>query len=708
MLALVAIFSFSLQAAQAAALQERSETSENPIRRIVTLLQNMQSEVEADAKRDEEMNANFACYCKKNDGELSESTASLRAQIPEIEADIEASVSLKAQLDQELVDHKEDRKKAQATIESATAQREKEAKEFAATSGELKANIASCTGAVDALSKGMSGAFLQSDEANSLRKLVLQRSFDRYSEGVLTEFLSTSSQYAPVSGEVIGILSQLNDDMKKELADATKAENTAIAQFEGLVSAKEKEIAAAGAAIEDKTERAGNTAVKIVNLKNDLEDVKDSLGADERFLMELKENCKSKGGEFEERKAARAEELIAISETIKVLNDDDALDLFKKTLASPSLLQVSTRARDIRERALSALQATHGSQPQLNFIALALKGKKQGFEKVIKMIDGMVTTLEQEQKDDDTHRDWCGQEFDSADDKEKATQRRIDSLEAQISENEEGIATLTSELETLNTGIKDLDAAVAEATSARKEENKDFVQTQAQNNAALQLLQIAKNRLNKLYNPKLYVPPPTRELTEEERLYVASGGVLETPAPAGGIAGTGVQVPVFTQVKAGDAPPPPPETAEAYSKKDSSGPIALIDRLARDLEKDMQQAANDEKSSQKDYEKLMSDSALKRSADSKSITEKEGQKADLEADLMGAKDSSKQRKADLLATRQYIAQLHGSCDFLLQNYNLRKDARASEVDSLKKAKAVLSGADYSLVQTRKYEFLRKA
>jgi len=395
--------------------------------------------------------------------------------------------------------------------------------------------------------------------------------------------------------------------------------------------------------------------------------------------------------------------MLAISDTIKILNNDDALDLFKKTLASPSLLQVS-RSRDIRERALAALQAK-GGQPQLNFIALALRGKKQGFEKVIKMIDNMVVTLQTEQKDDDSHRDWCGKEFDSADDKEKATQRRINGLESQVAENEEAIATLTNDLEALNAGIKELDTMVSDATSQRKEENKVFVQTQAESNAAAQLLDAARNRLNKLYNPKLYKAPPTRELTEEERLYVASGGVLETPAPAGGIANTGVTVPVFSQVSARDAPPPPPETAEAYSKKDSSGPIALIDRLKRDLEKDMQQNANDEQSSQKDYEKFMADSALKRASDSKTITEKEAQKADLEADLMGAKDLTKQKKAELLATREYIAQLHGSCDFLLQNYDLRKNARASEMDALKNAKAVLSGADYSLLQTTKSGFL---
>merc|ERR1719235_889564 len=154
------------------------------------------------------------------------------------------------------------------------AQREKEAAEFASESTEDKANIAACKKAIDAIVKGMAGSFLQSDAASALRNLVMNReSLDRYSRRTLTEFLSTSSQagYAPASGEIVGILKQLLENMEKELGDITKDEDEAIAEFESLVAAKEKEIAAATEAIEMKTEKNGEMAVKIVNLKNDLE-----------------------------------------------------------------------------------------------------------------------------------------------------------------------------------------------------------------------------------------------------------------------------------------------------------------------------------------------------------------------------------------------------------------------------------------------------
>merc|ERR1719407_83975 len=597
-----------------------------------------------------------------------------------------------------------DREAAKKAIADATAQREKEAAEFASESTEDKANIAACKKAVDAIVKGMAGMFLQSDAASALRTLVLNReNLDRYSRRTLTEFLSTSSQagYAPASGEIVGILKQLLENMEKELGDITKDEDEAIAEFESLVAAKEKEIAAATEAIEMKLEKNGEMAVKIVNLKNDLEDAQESLGEDQKFLAELKKGCSTAGADYDSRVKGRAEELVAVQETIKILNDDDALDLFKKTLPSPALLQMRTE-RSVREEALTAMQDVLKRNPQqLGFIELALQGKKVSFDKVIKMIDDMVVLLGEEQKDDDAQKSWCQTEFESSEDKEVDLKHKLEGLTASIEEMTEGIKKLKEEIKALEDGIVALDKSVAEATETRKAEHEEFVTVAAQNNAAVQLLGVAENRLNKFYNPAAYKPPQRRELTEEERIYVNSGGVdprdaEEAAAAQTGIAGTGITV--FGQV----APPPPPATAEAYKKKDAGGPTALIKKLTNDLKMEMQANEMDEKNAQEDYEELMADSAEKRAGDSKTITEKEAQKAGLEGDLDQATKDHKGATGDLLALGEYIAQLHGSCDFLLENFDVRREARSNEIDAMQKAKAVLGGADYSFVQVSSF------
>merc|ERR1719281_1090946 len=126
------------------------------------------------------------------------------------------------------------------------------------------------------------------------------------------------------------------------------AEDAAIKAYEELMAAKKKEVEALSAAIEDKLVRVGELGVSIAQMKNDLEDTQEGLAEDTKFLADLKKNCALKEKEWEERCKTRSEELLALSETIKILNDDDALELFKKTLPSASLLQIQESASTVR------------------------------------------------------------------------------------------------------------------------------------------------------------------------------------------------------------------------------------------------------------------------------------------------------------------------------------------------------------------------
>merc|ERR1719333_1982725 len=112
----------------------------------------------------------------------------------------------------------------------------------------------------------------------------------------------------------------------------------------------------------------------------------------------------------------------------------------------------------------------------------------------------------------------------------------------------------------------------------------------------------------------------------------------------------------------------------------------------------MTEAETSEKDAQADYEEMMVASADKRKADATSVNEKSSAKAELEGSLEAHKDERMDATKELMATMKYIQQLHAECDWLVKYFDVRKEARAGEVDSLSKAKAVLSGADYSLLQ----------
>jgi septal ring factor EnvC (AmiA/AmiB activator) len=283
----------------------------------------------------------------------------------------------------------------------------------------------------------------------------------------------------------------------------------------------------------------------------------------------------------------------------------------------------------------------------------------------------------------------------------------ISDLETTITNEEEAINTLKDEIKALEKGIVALDKSVAEATEQRKEEHEDFTELMASDTAAKELLNFAKNRLNKFYNPKLYNPPPKRTLTEEERISLNMGGTMAPTEAPGGIAGSGVTVMAQVSLHQQDAPPPPPATAGAFRKKseESNSVIAMVDLLIGDLDKEMTEAQTAEKDAQAEYEKTMDDSAKKRAIDSKSLTDKQSAKANTESSLQANKEEKVSTGKELMAVHEYIQNLHSECDWLMKYYDVRKEARDAEIDNLKNAKAVLSGADFSLLQTQENGFL---
>uniref|UniRef100_A0A7S4SIH2 Uncharacterized protein n=1 Tax=Alexandrium monilatum TaxID=311494 RepID=A0A7S4SIH2_9DINO len=719
--ALFALLSLAaLHAAVAARARQNSEAQAlaNPIRKVVTMLQGMQKKVTEEGETERKLYEKFMCYCKSGGSDLQASISAAETKAPAVSSDIEASEGKLTQTKEGLKQAQVDRSAAKDAMKEATALREKEAAAFAAEKADYEANIGAIKSAVAALEKGMAGSFLQTETAQVLRQIVIKASMLETDRQELVSFLSGSagSSYVPQSGEITGILKEMGDTMSKGLAEATATEKAAIKTYEELIAAKTKETAALTASIESKTTQIGELGVQIVNMKSDLSDTQASLAEDTKFLAELKGSCDTKTAEWEERSKTRADELVALAETIKVLNDDDALELFKKTLpsTSASFVQVASSMSAERSRALGSLRRALGAarprdRASLDFIVLALSGKKAmskgGFDKVIKMIDGMVEALKKEQADDEHKKEYCAKQLDTSDDKKKALERAVSDEETAIEAAKDGLTTLTSEIAALEAGIAELDKSVAEATEQRKEEHTEFQELMASDSAAKELLIFAKNRLNKFYNPKLYVPPPKRELSREDRIVVNMGGTAPpTPAP-GGIAGTGVTVLAQVSSKAQlrkDAAAPPPETWGAYAKKsqETTGVIAMMDLLIKDLDKEMTEAETEEQNAQAEYEVLMKDSAEKRTSDSKSLTDKGAAKAGVEEDLEEHKASKRAAGTELMATLKYISSLHAECDWLLQYFDVRKEARAGEVESLKQAKAVLNGADYSLLQTR--------
>jgi len=674
----------------------------NPIRKIVTLLQNMQKEIEAEGAKEKELFEKFMCFCSGNSGDLTKKAADAKAAIEELGAKLKAEEAEKVQIGQELIDHKKDREAAGADIEEATMLRGKEADEFAAFKADSETNIAAMGKAIPALEKGMGGAsFMQLPGAAKLHHLIESYSkVDPSDRRDALAFLDMSSgDMGPSSGQIVGILKGMKDEMEADLKEAIASEDKAIAGFNDLKSSKETEIEAATEAIETKTARSGEIAVSVVQTKDALEDTTDELADVEKFAAQLETECATKEKEVAERAKMRAEEVKAISECISILNDDDALDVFKKARPSAfvqrelGFLQKSNTlaSKAQKAQALLSIAAKKANSAQLNALLFTLnsklkmsaKGKAQGLESVIKMIDDMVVLLGKDQAEDDKSKTFCENELEKAEDEEKAAKDKKAQVEASVAEMTDEIAALAEEIATLEQDIKDLDKTVAQATEQRKEEHADFQEMMQLNEAAVQLVGKAKNRLQKFYNPTLYKAPPKKEMSMEDKIMAA---------------GTFVQIRAHSKDEEDSdvAPPVAPDmpTGEYQKSEKSAGVIGLMDMMVKEIETDMKDAEYEEKTAQADYGKLMAESEETRAANSKGITTKNAAKATLEGKLEAEKGVLADTTEDISLIATTLSDLHAQCDFLLQNYDLRKEARTNEIESLKNAKAILSGANF--------------
>jgi chromosome segregation ATPase len=677
----------------------------NPIRKVVTMMQGMQAKITEEGKVKEKMFEEFMCYCKNGDESLEDSIGAAKDKIPQLESAIKEQTGSKAQLEADVKAATADRKEAEATLEKAKSLRDKEASEYDKESSESKANIKACGEAVVAIEKGDAGAFLQTHTGvmQRLQSLSVSMDMESVDRDMLANFLSGTA--APGTQEILGILKEMHSEMKKDLAEMTAAEDASIKDYESLTSAKKKELAALTKAIETKTVRIGELSVSLAETSNDLEDTSKQLETDEEMLATLDTHCKTKKEEWEVYQKLMADEQVALADTIKLLNDDDALDLFKKTLPSASsFMQVQVTAKSMKQQALAVLKAAHKRHgrrdPRLQFIEVALHGGKVGFEKMTAMIDDLMATLGKEQEDDNDKKGYCLSELDKYEDLKKGWAVDESDLEKAIDSGEESLKALKKDIAALTTSIKKLDKSVGEATKTRKEENKKATEDLAANGATKELLEMAKNRLNKFYNPKLYEAPPKRALSEEDQITVNFGGTLAPTAAPGGISGTGIEAASFVQVerhrhrahKAG------PDLKFKKDDQASSGVIAMIDILISDVDKDTTEIETEEKDSQKDYEEFMAEAKKKRSEDAKAITDKEGATAETQAEVEKNKLELKDKKKETVETDKFIMGLHAECDFLLKYYDTRKGLRADELESLDKAKAVLNGADYSFLQ----------
>jgi len=723
---------------------------QSPIKRVVALLGKMKAELEHEAKNEAEMYDKMVCWCETNSKEKNQAIKDADDKDKQLSAEIESRSARFGALETTISTLKKEIKDLTEALAKATEIREKEAGAFAGEEKSLTQALTNLKNAIIILSKhnsflqagstvvlgvktvlrdlavkhelladrdpsmrrsmGLQGAFIalqSSSERASVQESQgmnreLLKALDvkaaggddnfplKYAERLLAQTVKTVKpatvflqlekppSYSSGSGPVFGMLKQMQADFKSALAKSQEDEKKDIAAFEDLEKAKSAQIEASKEKLDDLEDEAADNTKALSDAKEDLEMNREQRSADVKFLTNLKKTCTNLNAQWEARSKTRSQELQAVSEAAAIISDDDNMDLMRNSV---QLLQVKAKAADTRrakaadvlsngfnsmfdgaDDLLSAWEGRHSNSAirsasdslrssRTQLAALAVTVRLDTFTKVKEAMDKLAAELKKQQSEEVDFKAKCVKDFNG---NEKAVFKKTDEkedLQAQIQELASLMKGLDKEIADNKKQVSDTQVQMKKASQNREAENKEFQSVVADQRATQDILKKALAKLTAFYKKS------------------------------------------FVQIE--EVQTPPAQFTD-YKKNSGSSPVmGMIEQIIEDSVRLEQESMAGEKQAQAEYVKFVKDSNALIKSLSEAVVEKTKAIADAKSKTADSKGDLQSAEGELESLSKVEEDLHNECDFVLKNFEIRQKARATELEAIQAAKAILSGAKSS-------------
>jgi len=679
----------------------------SPITRVVELLQGLATKIEQDGKAEEDLFDKYVCWATTVIESKKGTNAAAKDRIDALEAyiaDIEAG---KIEFTSERTDLEKLIDKLNKDIEASEAKREKEKKDFEAAEDEMKKGISALEEAIavlDEATKEHKGSLLSvkrevqtfkqgehstasmekvielgekllsKGDANFLKKLLTgaapKGDFDK-----LNKKATFKMKYKARSGKIQKILADMLQTFEFDLKLATNKEKEAEETFTKLNDSKKDELKSAEDALAEGGKESTAKGMAKEEAQQEVDDLKDQISKDEGFIKDTEAALKDMKEKWSERSKLRVLEIKSINEAIAVLNSDDAKDTFEKSFKSQGYLLVQKSATSVIQRqarrASELLREAGRVSKDMRLTQLAVNimmHKKGHFDKVIQAIDDMVKTLKEEEGEDLGNKEDCESEREETTADARMSSLKVDDATEEIARQEAIIKETVEQIKLKEEEIKKLEEEIKEATRQREDEKMEFEASQAEDKAAVELIEKAMDVL--------------KSFREENNLDLVQRGAQEPP-----------------KVEAGKAPPPPPPTGfdEPYggAKGESAGIQSILGMIKEDIEKDITKAEEAEEEAIKAFEKMKEDAEAAIESAKKAIADYEEKKAKAETAISEEETKKQDAKKALDSTMESIKEAEPGCNFITVNFESRIKNRQLEIDGLLKAKSILQGAAYS-------------
>jgi len=734
------------------AAQSAESMEVSPVKRVTELLGKMKSELESEAANEAEMYDKMVCWCETSEKEKTEAVALAESKDKELSAEIEGRAARFGELATEIQSLKDQIAKDTEAVKTASAIRDGEASEFSKEEKDLVQAIDNLRNAIAILSKhhGNSLVQLEPDVLSSIRAILRDSavkyemlmgeelptqhlepgaisllSVDRtvhksdlqasrvskallsaldtrgeavdslplkFAEQVIARSAKSSSErsvggaflqataqqplfssYSSQSSEIFGVLQQMLEEFEGKLSSSQKDELQSKESAKELAESKEKQLIAGKKKLDMFEEEHATNEKAISDAKEDLELTRKQRSADIEFLSNLKLQCNDLDSEWEKRSKTRAEELKAVAETITILTEDDNREHLAKT---SSFLQLASKMGSrSRSRAASLLRAaaqapafdaddlldawrshsgkrhsqTRGPRAQLS--ALAVTVQLDAFPKVKEAMTKMVAELKKQQEEEVQFKAYCGKELQE---NEKATQLKTQEkgdLENKIDEIDALVKKLNEEMENAKKQIADTQLEIKKAGENREKENKEFQTLVADQRQAQEILKKALTRLEAFYKRK------------------GAGSFVQRSGQT------------------------PPVQFNKYKENSGSSPVmGLIEQVINDSVQLEKEATAGEYKAQADYEVFVKDSTVLVADLSASVTSKTKAVGNAKGEGAEAKSELESALGELESLSEFVADLHGQCDWVLKNFDIRQKGRLQEMEAIQQAMGILAGA----------------
>merc|ERR1719359_1794295 len=629
----------------------------------------------------------LSCWCKVNGDGKGTAVEIATTKVSDLNSRIKALTAKSSELDGSIKTQESEVAANKEALASATSMREEAMNKFRDEEKDMILSIDSLKNALVVLEKtlGLTQAskqsFLQAKSFTTVRAHVRDAMSKRKADDILAEILAPSDRDvlqaflqgklkagSAQGGEIMGVLKQMKTEFESNLADMQGEESKSVTEFGALKEAKTSEILAGEKMIKEKTALLGKTKVSLAEAKEDLEDTTGVMEADQAFLVDLKERCSVSDKEWEERSKTRSLEIAAVGETIKILTDDDAHDLFGSTLSfvqldATSFLQLSSTRRTLsredfaREQAAHTLLRTGARSGRKALVQLSASVRLDAFKKVEEEINGMIADIEKESADEVALKAMCKDKFHKNEMEIMATEDTIKDLTTKINDFASAIDTLEKEIAGLKAEILETTIELQRSAELRVKANKEFQSAVADQRATQAILKKALDRLSKFYAEQFVQLKATNKHTKQEP---------------------------------GAAAPPPPQGFSEYKSNEGSGSVmTMIEGIITDAKELDTETIKGEQETQSAYESFVKESYAAIEAAQRSVTNKIEEKAQAEV----SKTAAEGDKADADSTAEALAKtkadLHLSCDFVMENFEAREAARKGEIKGLQNTMAQL-------------------